>query len=287
MFRLTDSLNKVKLVEYLNEILAAENAAIERLGRRIKETSIEQSKKMSQHQLKEEERQQNRLQNLIASCGGKPTNSKADLLSLNSLAKAATIELIKDNTTTLIKLNEKDEEYYAKNHTAMTAKEIEILNTREDAIIKSTEILQYKKIIKIAKKIGEKNTIVILKRNLQEKQLIYDKIRNSESEMTNQIKDNNSSTSNRPNPFKLGLEIADILTSYWNSKENPSKVYLFDRRVHHGTIGALLSLSTLLRKKSPIATSVLLGLGAGLARDDYKDFREWFLFKKKRDDLNG
>ena len=93
MFRLTDSLNKVKLVEYLNEILAAENAAIERLGRRIKETSIEQSKKMSQHQLKEEERQQNRLQNLIASCGGKPTNSKADLLSLNSLAKAATILL--------------------------------------------------------------------------------------------------------------------------------------------------------------------------------------------------
>jgi hypothetical protein len=242
---------------------------------------------MSQHQLKEEERQQNRLQNLIVSCGGKPTNSKADLLSLNSLAKAATIELIKDNTTVIKLTNEKDEEYYAKNHTAMTAKEIEILNTREDAIIKSTEILQYKKIIKIAKKIGEKNTIVVLKRNLQEKQLIYDKIRNSESEMANQIKDNNSSTSNRPSPFKLGLEIADILTSYWNSKENPSKVYLFDRRVHHGTIGALLSLSTLLRKKSPIATSVLLGLGAGLARDDYKDFREWFLFKKKRDDVNG
>src|ERR687883_1930004 len=146
MFRLTDSLNRVKLVEYLNEILAAENAAIERLGRRIKETFIEQSKKMSQHQLKEEERQQNRLQNLIASCGGKPTNSKADLLSLNSLAKAATIELIKDNTTVIKLTNEKDEEYYAKNHTAMTAKEIEILNTREDAIIKSTVILQYKKI---------------------------------------------------------------------------------------------------------------------------------------------
>ena len=93
MFRLTDSLNRVKLVEYLNEMLAAENAAIERLGRRIKETSIEQSKKMLQHQLKEEERQQNRLQNLIASSGGKPTNSKAHLLSLNSLAKAATILL--------------------------------------------------------------------------------------------------------------------------------------------------------------------------------------------------
>ena len=49
-------------------------------GRRIKETSIEQSKKMLQHQLKEEEWQQNRLQNLIASSGGMPTNSKADLL---------------------------------------------------------------------------------------------------------------------------------------------------------------------------------------------------------------
>jgi hypothetical protein len=39
-----------------------------------------------------------------------------------------------------------------------------------------------------------------------------------------------------------------MLTSYWNSQENPSKVYLFNRRVHHGAIGALLGLSSLYKK---------------------------------------
>jgi hypothetical protein len=28
----------------------------------------------------------------------------------------------------------------------------------------------------------------------------------------------------------------------------------------------------------------LSGLGAGLAKDDYNDFKEWFLFKKKEDE---
>jgi hypothetical protein len=28
----------------------------------------------------------------------------------------------------------------------------------------------------------------------------------------------------------------------------------------------------------------LSGLGAGLAKDDYNDFREWFLFKRKEDE---
>jgi hypothetical protein len=67
------------------------------------------------------------------------------------------------------------------------------------------------------------------------------------------------------------------------AKENPSKVYLFNRRVHHGTIGALLGLSGLY-KNNPIITDILSGLGAGLQKDDYNYFKEWFLFKKKEDD---
>jgi hypothetical protein len=84
-------------------------------------------------------------------------------------------------------------------------------------------------------------------------------------------------------PFQIGSTIADILTSYWNSKEDPSKVYIFNRRVHHGAIGALLGLSALY-KKQPMITGILSGLGAGLAKDDYNDFKEWFLFKKKEDE---
>ena len=72
-----------------------------------------------------------------------------------------------------------------------------------------------------------------------------------------------------------------MLTSYWNSQENPSKVYLFNKRVHHGAIGALLGLSSMY-KKNPIVTGILSGLGAGLQKDDYKDSKEWFYLEKKK-----
>jgi hypothetical protein len=31
-------------------------------------------------------------------------------------------------------------------------------------------------------------------------------------------------------------------------------------------------------------TGILSGLGTGLAKDDYNDVKEWFLFKKKEDE---
>ncbi|MGC2574553.1 MAG: hypothetical protein WA364_23830 [Candidatus Nitrosopolaris sp.] len=48
--------------------------------------------------------------------------------------------------------------------------------------------------------------------------------------------------------FQTGLSIAKLLTSYWNSQQNPGKAYLFKRRVHHDEIGALLGLSNLFKK---------------------------------------
>ena len=99
--------------------------------------------------------------------------------------------------------------------------------------------------------------------------------------MLNDIRSNNNSAHHEY--FNLGSAVADMLTSYWNSKENPSKVYMFNRRVHHGAVGALLGLSGLY-KNNPMVTDILSGLGAGLQKDDYNDFKEWFLFKKKEDD---
>ena len=49
----------------------------------------------------------------------------------------------------------------------------------------------------------------------------------------------------------LGVTAAEILTSYWNSKHNivaPPKVYVFNRRVHHGEIGALLAVLFVLKR---------------------------------------
>ena len=268
--------DKTDFIVYLNEILSIENAVIERLHRRMQETSLHNLQNSLQDQLQEEKEQQSRLENLITDYGGKPTDSKADLPSLNSLTDATmdAMKKKKDNA-----LNSQVETHDSKND-RMTSQEIEILNTKEDALIKSAEILAYKKVLKVAEKITDKDAINILKQNLQEKESTYANITTSESKMLSNMRNNSDHVHES---FNLGSAVADMLTSYWNSKENPSKVYLFNRRVHHGTIGALLGLSTLY-KDNPMITGILSGLGSGLQKDDYNDFKEWFLFKKRGDE---
>src|ERR671921_216639 len=268
-----------KFIDHLNEVLSAENAAIERLEKRIQETPTEDSKKILQQHLQEEKEQQKRLENLISTYGKKPTDSKADIISLHTLTNEARDKIkkkyVEDTNTT--KIISTTQIYDNNNNNMMTSEESEILNTKEDALIKNNEISSYKTILKIAEGVMSKDVINILKQNLQEKESMYDKIKSSESKMLNEIGKNND---NPNESFKLGSAVADLLTSYWSSKENPSKVYLFNRRVHHGTIGALLGLSSIY-KKNPIVSGILSGLGAGLRKDDSKDSKEWFLFRKK------
>jgi ferritin-like metal-binding protein YciE len=281
--------DKNKFTEYLNEILSAENAIVERLHTRIQETQFHESRNTLQQELQEERNHQSRLKNLISEYGGKPTDSKAKLLSLNS-ATGQTIDITDNSSESDKKIKstlQSDDNDNTNKSNVTTSLESEILRTKEDAMIKSAEILGYKMVLKIAEKIDAKDKIKILKKNLQEKELTYSKLIDLASKMLNQLDDNNKKNNNQYQQqkelFQLGSAIADILTSSWNSKENPSKVYIFNRRVHHGAIGALLGLSTLY-KKQPMITGILAGLGAGLAKDDYNDFREWFLFKKKEDE---
>jgi ferritin-like metal-binding protein YciE len=259
--------DKTNFIAYLNEILSIENAVIERLHRRMQETSLRNSQDSLKDHLREEKEQQRRLENLIADYGGKPTDSKADLLSLSSLTDAMKK-----------KKNNQDEVHDNKND-RMTPQETEILNTKEDALIKNAEILAYKKVLKVAEKLTDKDAINILKQNLQAKESTYANITTSESNMLRNMRNNSDHVHES---FNLGSAVADMLTSYWSSKENP-KVYLFNRRVHHGTIGALLGLSNLY-KDNPMITGILSGLGSGLQKDDYNDFKEWFLFKKRGDE---
>ena len=267
------------------KLLSIENAAIERLERRIQETAIQDSKKILQQHLQEEKEQQRRLIDLISTYGKKPTDSKADLISLHSLTNEARDKMKKDNVdtgndTNTTKISSTIHDSNNINNTMMTPEEAEILNTKEDALIKNNEISAYKTILKIDKGVIGKDVIDILKQNLQEKESMYDRIKSSESKMLNEIGENND---DHNESFKVGSAVADMLTSQWNSQENPSKVYLFNRRVHHGAIGALLGLSSLY-KKNPLVTGILSGLGAGLQKDDSKDSKEWFLFRKKEDD---
>ena len=280
-----------KLIDHLNELLSIENAVTERLERRILETPRQDSKNLLQQHLKEEKEQQRRLMDLISSYGKKPTNSKTDIISLHSLINEARDKMKKDNVTEakdtniitkiLSKAINDNKTNNNVNNTIMTSEESEILNTKEDALIKNNEISSYKKILKIAEGVMDKDAISIIKQNLEEKESIYDKLNSFESKMQNEIGENKNDNHNES--FKVGSAVADMLTSYWNSQENPSKVYLFNRRVHHGAIGALLGFSSLY-KKNPLVTGILSGLGAGLKKDDSKDSKEWFLFRKKEDE---
>jgi ferritin-like metal-binding protein YciE len=279
--------NKDKFVEYLNEILSAENAIVERLNKRIQETQFEESKKTLQQELQEETNHQSRLKDLISEYGGRPTNSKAELLSLN-LATGQTIDITDNSTESDNKIRstlQSNDNHNANSRNVVDSQmQSEILRTKEDAMIKNAEILGYKMVLKICEKIKTRKAMNILKKNLEEKELTYNKLIDSVSKMVNQTDgDSNKKNDQYREPFQIGSAIADILTSYWNSKEDPSKVYIFNRRVHHGAIGALLGLSALY-KKQPMITGILSGLGAGLAKDDYNDFKEWFLFKKKEDE---
>jgi len=277
-----DSDENNKFIDHLNEVLSAENAGIERLEKRIQATPIEDSKKILQQHLQEEKEQQRRLENLISTYGKKPTDSKADIISLHTLTKEAEDIIKKNNVkdTNTTKISTTTQIPDVDDNNMMTSEESEILNTKEDALIKNDEISSYKMILKIAEGVMSKDVINILKQNLQEKESMYEKIKSSESKMLNEIGKNND---NPNESFKLGSAVADLLTSYWSSQENPSKVYLFNRRVHHGTIGTLLGLSSIY-KKNPIVSGILSGLGAGLRKDDSKDFKEWFLFRKKEDE---
>jgi ferritin-like metal-binding protein YciE len=261
--------DKTDLIAYLNELLSIGDAVIERLHRRMQETSLQNSQNSyTKDHIQEEKEQQRRLEILIADYGGKPTDSKADLLSLSSLTDA------------IKKKKDSQDEVHDNKNDRMTPLEIEILNTKEDALIKKAEIIAYKKVLKVAEKITDNNAINILKKNLQAKESTYANITTCESNMLRNMRDNSDHVHES---FNLGSAVADMLTSYWSSKENPSKVYLFNRRVHHGTIGALLGLSNLY-KDNPMITGILSGLGSGLQKDDYNDFKEWFSFKKRGDE---
>lgn len=79
----------------------------------------------------------------------------------------------------------------------------------------------------------------------------------------------------------VGLTVSQITIRYLK-KKYPSKVYLFERRIHHGEIGVLLLLWIIsMGKISPILSSFVIGCGLGLMKDDLQDKSKWFKFQKK------
>jgi hypothetical protein len=78
----------------------------------------------------------------------------------------------------------------------------------------------------------------------------------------------------------VGLAVSQITIRYWK-KKYPSKVYLSERRIHHGEIGVLLLCIISMGKISPMLSSFVIGCGLGLMKDDLQDRSKWFKFQKK------
>jgi ferritin-like metal-binding protein YciE len=129
-----------KFVLYLNTALAMENAAIDRVQSRIKQTILEDAKQELQHHLEETKEQQDRLQQIITKLGGKPTKEKGELPT-SSLPKSLEKEI--ENT--------------------MTSAELELTESIQDTIVEDVEIAGYNMLIQMAMKLNIADAIPLLR----------------------------------------------------------------------------------------------------------------------------
>ena len=150
-----------KYVEYLNEALSAENAAVDRITSRIDETPLSQIKQRYQQHLEETRNQQNRLSQIITQLGEKPTDSKANLPELNPPSTMMLKKTIKD-TIKSVTDDKKDNPL---------PEEMEFLKIKQDVIIEGSEIVSYEALIEVTKRIPNLNSeqiIPLLKQSLEE-----------------------------------------------------------------------------------------------------------------------
>jgi ferritin-like metal-binding protein YciE len=152
-----------KLVEYLNEVLSVENAAIDRIQSRIDECPTQEAKSRLQQHLEETRGQQGRLQEIISKYGGTPTSSKAHL----STPKPPSTELMKKTIKDTVKSVTGDTEN-------PLPEEMELIRTKEDAILENAEIIGYEMVMQIAQRTGAHDIVPALEQNMKEEQSMAD-----------------------------------------------------------------------------------------------------------------
>jgi ferritin-like metal-binding protein YciE len=155
---MTDSFMKEKLVQFFNEALAMENAAVDRNQTRINETPIPLVKQQLQYHLEQTFIQQDRLRTIIASIGGTPTSAKAVLPKLLPMDMDTVSNTVKEAAKSLVSSKSKDR----------VDAEHELLQTKQDAIIENAEIVTYKMLMEISQKVGMLEALPHLQQSLLE-----------------------------------------------------------------------------------------------------------------------
>jgi ferritin-like metal-binding protein YciE len=157
-----------KLILHLNEALAIENAALQRLQSRIKHTKIENVKQRLQVHLEETKGQQDRLKQLISDLG-------------NGHKNAAT----KDKAQLPIPTPPKSlTNIFGR---MMTSAESELTAAKEDAIVENAEIILYDMLTHLAERMNATNAIAILSQNLSEERSMADWIKTNMPDMVAQL----------------------------------------------------------------------------------------------------
>jgi ferritin-like metal-binding protein YciE len=174
---LTPNANQ-KIVQYLNDALAMENASEERIQTRLQETIINDTKIQLQAHLDETRNQKDRLKQIISSHGGEPTDAKAQLPTL----KPNTIDLVRDDDMTSpapaqapdnkgspdFQHNPSVKSIVKETDSVRLAAEKELLQTERDAIIENAETVKYKILLEIAKRAGALDAVPVIDQNLKE-----------------------------------------------------------------------------------------------------------------------
>ncbi|MFL6459735.1 MAG: ferritin-like domain-containing protein [Nitrososphaeraceae archaeon] len=157
-----------KLILHLNEALAIENAAVQRLQSRIKQTRMENVKQRLQAHLEETKGQQDRLKQLISDLG-------------NGQKNAAT----KDKAQLPIPTPPKSlTNIFGR---MMTSAEYELKATKEDAIVENAEIILYDMLTHLAERMNAVNAIAILSESLSEEKAMADWIRTNTPDMVAEL----------------------------------------------------------------------------------------------------
>jgi ferritin-like metal-binding protein YciE len=155
---MADSLMKQKLVQYFNEALAMENAAVDRNQTRTSETRIPLVKQQLQYHLEQTFVQQDRLRTIITNLGGSPTSAKAALPKMLPTDMDTVSNTVKETAKSLVSSKSKDR----------VDAEHELIQTKQDAIIENAEIVSYKMLMEISQKVGLLEALPLLQQSLLE-----------------------------------------------------------------------------------------------------------------------
>jgi ferritin-like metal-binding protein YciE len=140
-----------KFLLYLNSSLAMENAALERVRRRVQQTTLEDARQQLQNHLEETKQHQDRLRQLITKLGGSPTQEKGQL----------PIAMPPDSIRNVM-------------HPSMTPAEQELMQSVEDTIVENGEITGYNLLIQMAGKVNKiDDAIPLLRQSLYEEEKMF------------------------------------------------------------------------------------------------------------------